>query len=86
MDDLKLYAKSEDQIDSLIHSVRIFTDDIKMEFGLSKCAMIVLKRGKLFRSEGIKMPDGEVLKSLEETGMSTSIWVFLRRITSNMKP
>ena len=66
MDDLKLYAKSEDQIDSLIHSVRIFTDDIKMEFGLSKCAMIVIKRGKLVRSEGIKMPDGEVLKSLED--------------------
>ena len=66
MDDLKLYAKSEDQIDSLIHSVLIFTDDIKMEFGLSKCTMIVIKRGKLVRSEGIKMPDGEVLKSLEE--------------------
>ena len=27
--------------------------------------MIVIKRGKLVRSEGIKMPDGEVLKSLE---------------------
>jgi len=46
--------------------VRIFTDDIRMEFGLSKCAMIVLKRGKLVQSDGIKMPDGEMLKSLEE--------------------
>ena len=66
MDDLKLYGKSEEQIDSLIHTVRIFTDDIRMEFGLSKCAMIVLKRGKLVQSDGIKMPDGEMLKSLEE--------------------
>ena len=28
--------------------------------------MIVLKRGKLVQSDGIKMPDGEMLKALEE--------------------
>ena len=63
MDDLKLYGKSEEQIDSLTHTVRIFTDDIRMEFGLSKCARIVLKRGKFVQSDGIKIPVGE---SLEE--------------------
>ena len=32
MDDLKLFAKNEDQIDSLVNTVRTFSDDIKMEF------------------------------------------------------
>ena len=34
MDDLKLFAKNEDQIDNLVNTVRIFSEDIKMEFGL----------------------------------------------------
>ena len=32
MDDLKLFAKSEKQINSLVNAVRIFWDDIRMEF------------------------------------------------------
>ena len=37
MDDLKLFAKNEDQRDSLVNTVRIFSEDIKMEFGLPNC-------------------------------------------------
>ena len=33
MDDLKLFAKNVDQIDSLVNTERIFSGDIKMEFG-----------------------------------------------------
>ena len=33
MDDLKLFAKNVDQIDSLENTVKLFSDDIKMEFG-----------------------------------------------------
>ena len=38
MDDLKLFTISEDQTDSLVNTVRIVSEDIKMEFGLS-CPM-----------------------------------------------
>ena len=38
IDDIKLYAKNEREIDSLIHLTRVFSDDIGMSFGLSKCA------------------------------------------------
>ena len=31
MDDLKLFAKNEDQVDSLVNIVRNFSEDIKME-------------------------------------------------------
>ena len=40
--DLKLLAKIEDQIDSLINTVRTFSDDFKIEFGLPKCEVLII--------------------------------------------
>ena len=34
-DDLKLFAKSQDQIDSLVNTVHMFSEGTGMEFGLS---------------------------------------------------
>ena len=68
MDDLKLFAKNEDQIDNLVNTVRIFSEDIKMEFGLPKCGVLIMKRGKVVKSEGISMPDGKMMKNIEEGG------------------
>jgi len=42
MDDLKLSGKSEDQIDSLVQTVQLFSEDTGMEFGLKKCAWCVV--------------------------------------------
>ena len=36
MDDLKLIAKSEEELQKQIQTVKIFSDDINMEFGLLK--------------------------------------------------
>ena len=52
----KPYGKNENQIDSLVPSVRIVTEDMGMEFGISKCAIVLMKRGKLFQSEEIMLP------------------------------
>ena len=41
MDDLKLFAKSIDQIYSLVQNVYVFSEDIGMEFGLKKCGVLV---------------------------------------------
>ena len=54
MDDLKLYGRNEEEINSLVHTVRVFTSDIRMDFGIEKCAMMVMKRGKLDKSESIR--------------------------------
>ena len=40
MDDLKLFAKSDDQIDSLVQTVFTFSEDTGMEFGLKKCGVV----------------------------------------------
>ena len=66
MDDLKLYAKNEKELDSLVQIDRVFSNDIGMDFGIQKCSMLVLKRGKKTKSDGIKLPDNIVIKSLKE--------------------
>ena len=66
MDDLKLYGKSQNDITSLINTVRIYSNDIGMEFGLDKCATISLKRGKLARGEEVEMPEGDMIHGIEE--------------------
>ena len=37
-----------------------------MEFGISKCAILVMKRGTLTHCEGIQLPNDEVIKELVE--------------------
>ena len=66
MDDLKLYAKTEKGLDSLIQTVRVFSADIGKEFGIDKCAMPVVKRGSVQRTEGVKLPDEQTIKGLNE--------------------
>ena len=65
MDDLKLYGKNEKQVDNLVNTVRIFSRDIGMEFGISKCAVLIMKRGKACACEGIVLPDAQVIRGLE---------------------
>ena len=66
MDDLKLYGKSKEELEALVNTVRIFTSDIQMKFGLQKCATLVMRRGKKIEDEGISMPDGQLLQDLGE--------------------
>ena len=55
MDDLKLYGASKDQLDSLVQVVRIFSQDIKMSFGLDKCAVLEMTRLEFYDTCGIAM-------------------------------
>lgn len=68
MDDIKLYGKNIKEIDTLIQTVRIVSGDIRMEFGIEKCALVNIQKGKVTRTEGIKLPDGSNIKHIDETG------------------
>ena len=46
------------------------SEDIKMEFGLPKCGVLIMKRGKVVKSEGISMSDGKMMKNIEKGGYS----------------
>ena len=74
MDDLKLYVKNEKGLDSLIQTVHVFSSD--MQFGIDKCASIVIKRGKVIASDGIMLPDESKIKSMNED-CSNKYLVFL---------
>ena len=68
MDDLKIFARSEREISELISTIQILSNDIGMEFGIKRCGVLVLKRGKVVSSEGVEMPDGERIKEIEKNG------------------
>ena len=59
MDDIKLFAKSEKELETLIKAVMIYSDNIGMEFGVEKSAMVITKSGKWQMTEEIKLPNGE---------------------------
>ena len=66
MDDLKLHSRNEKGLDSLVQTVRVFSEDIGMEFDIEKCAMLVMEKGKIVKSDTIELQDGKVIKSLQE--------------------
>ena len=37
-----------------------------MEFGIEKCAMLVIEKGNIVNSVGIELPDDNVIKLLQE--------------------
>ena len=54
MDELKLFGKSEDQIDSLVQTVQLLSEDIRMAFELKKCSMLSSDRGMKLSPVGIE--------------------------------
>ena len=63
MDDIKLFAKNETKLETLIHTVRIHSRDIGMEFGIEKCPMLVIKSGKRQLTGGMELPNQDKIKN-----------------------
>ena len=54
-------------METLMNTVRVFSDDIGMQFGIDKCAITVIKRGKLDnRNNDIVLGNQEKITSLDE--------------------
>jgi len=66
LDDLKLIAKSEKELQKQIHTVKTFSDDIYMEFGLEKHAKFAFKRGKLIHSQNLVIDINREIQELEQ--------------------
>ena len=65
MDDLQLYGNSEKDAERLTNTAKIFSKNIAMEFGISKCAHVTMKAGKLVSVGGMELSSGEVIPELE---------------------
>ena len=68
MDDLKLFGKNENEIDSLVKTVEQCSNDICMKFGVAKCAVVNMKRGKRHSAREIKLPSGEEMREPNPEG------------------
>ena len=68
MDDLKLYACSDYEVEGLLKTVKAFSDDIGMEFGLNKCAKTTFKHGKLESADNVVLDDESVINELKQEG------------------
>ena len=66
MDDVKLYAKDDYKLKGLLRIVKGFSDDIGMEVGLSKCAEATFKRGKLEKSDHVRLDEETTIKGLKQ--------------------
>ena len=84
MDDLKLFGKTESQLDTLLNTVHIFSQDIKMEFGISKCGILLMKRGKL-ATTGEKIDEIDKDKGYKYFGIFEADGIKSSEIKTNIK-
>ena len=61
---LRCLQKSEHKVNGMASTVQILNIDI----GIQKCGVPVMKRGRVVPSEGVKVPEGERIKEVEENG------------------
>ena len=66
IDDIKLFAKNKKELETVIQTVRIYSQDIGIEFGKEKCAMLVMKSVKRHITEGVELPNQVVIRTLRE--------------------
>ena len=66
MDDIKLFAKNKKELETLIHAIRIYSQDIGMEFGIEKCAVLVMKSSKWHMTDGMELPNQDKIRTLRE--------------------
>ena len=71
MDDLKLIDKSEEELQKEKQTVKTFSDDINMEFGLEKWAKITFKRDKLTHLQNLVIDTNREIRA--RTGENVQI-------------
>lgn len=67
MDDIKLYARSAEGLESLLRHTEMFSKDISMEFGIDKCRTAVTGESTVgTRADGFTCESGEIVLGMEE--------------------
>ena len=66
MDDIKLFKNNGKELETLIHTVRIYSEDIGMELCIKKCIMLVIKCGKRHVTDGMERPNKDNIRTRRE--------------------
>lgn len=64
MDDLKM-CKSDQQLLEILHSVKQFSNDIRMESVLDKCVKSTFVKGKRFKTDNVALDKNTIIEELE---------------------
>ena len=72
--------KNEIELETLIHAVRIYSQDIRMEFGIEKCAILVIKSSKRHTRDGMELPNQDKIRTLREK----KTYKYLRMLEANI--
>ena len=83
IDDIKHFAKNKKELESLIQTVRIYSQDIGMEFGKEICAMLVTKSGKRQLTEGVELPNQVVIREKENLQILSDIGSWHHQASGN---
>ena len=75
MDDLKLYSKNEQEQVGELKIVKQFHDDIRIEFGLEKCAIASFKKGRLTSTGNIVIDKDTEIQELDQEGVNKYLGV-----------
>jgi len=75
VDNLKLIAKSEEELQKQIHTVKTFSDDINMEFVFEKFATITFKGDKLTHLQNFVNDTNREIQELEQGKTYKYLWI-----------
>ena len=66
MDDIKVCEKNEKELETLMQTIRTYSQDTGMEFGIEKCAILIMISAKRETVEGIELQNSERIRTLGE--------------------
>ena len=66
MEGIKLFAKNKKELETLIHTVILYSQDIGMEFDIEKCTLLIMKSSKRHLTDGIDLPNHDKIRTLAE--------------------
>ena len=69
--DIKMKKKME----TLIQALRIYSQDIRIEFGIEKCAMLIMKSNKRHVMDRMELPNQEKIRMLGEMETYKYLWI-----------
>ena len=66
MDDIKLFAKNEKILWFLLKTIRLYNQNIGLEFAIEECDMLIMRSRNRQTTEGIELLNQEKIRTVRE--------------------
>ena len=75
VDDIKIFTKNEKELTTLMQTIRIYSQDIRMELDIENYAGLIMKSEKRETMEGIKLLNQESIETLGDKENYKYLWI-----------